>query len=404
MEAPPASGVAAERTGVVVDGAASVRVDFALAAPTQGSGWTVKAEPGGGRPGFSVVRCQVEGEVSREVRLWTAGWSGIVQRTGSKTEYGPDVCEFAPLGAGRYIVEAMGLEAATGQTMRIEVNLEPESLLWVRYRKAAPAPVEPPKRSVIEGSVANADGRTVRLTWPGGQQQTTVKDGRYRFAGLGPGVYRVAVLATDPAAGEAAVQDAITLDGTNQATADFALSAMRSDSVIGGRVKGGAGRTIKLEGPNVSRTATVAADETYRFVNLPAGTYILSVLDSDPPTGTTQTQSDISVDGANAAQVDLDLTSLGPAKTMDHYLLVGSIARSKDDFVTTLQYIGRFQPAIGTDEAEARKAHHVTILGSLSAISALVEQGLRMAGCRVRRVESDYAEALGRLLTENRPY
>ncbi len=93
-----------------------------------------------------------------------------------------------------------------------------------------------------------------------------------------------------------------------------------------------------------------------------------------------------------------------PAKSLDHYLLVGSSARGKDDFVTTLQYVSRFQPTVGTDEAEARKARHVTILGSLSAVSALVEQGLRMAGCQVQRIEGDYANALGRLLAEGRPY
>lgn len=335
MGADAPSEVAAERKGIAVAGATPVQVDFALATPVQNGGWEVKVEDGGEAPGFSVVRCQVEGEVNREVRLWTAGWSGIVQRTGSKSEYGPDVCEFAPLGAGRYSVEATGLEAETPRGMapvaraavvkgiRAEFDLEPGRLLWVRYRKVAQPPAEPPARS---------------------------------------------------------------------------------DSVIGGRVKGGAGRTARLEGPGVSRTMTIAPDETYRFTGLPAGAYTLTALDSDPPTGMTQTQADIQVNGANTAQVDLDLSSLGPAKTMDHYLLVGSVARSKDDFVTTLQYIGRFQPVIGTDEAEARKAHHVTILASQSAISAVVEQGLRMAGCQAQRVEGDYAATLGKLLAENRPY
>lgn len=332
LAAEPSDEIAAERAGVVVDGAAQAQVDFALAAPPQSASWEVKVEVGGVTPGYSVVRCQVEGEPNREVRLWTAGWTGIVQRTGSKPEYGPDVCEFAPLGPGHYIVEATGLEtgpaprplvatregAAKGP--RAELDLEPNRLVWVRYRKAAP-PVEPPRRSVIAGVV-----------------------------------------------------------------------------------KGGAGRSAKLEGAGLSRTTTIAPDETYRFDELPAGVYTLTVLDADPPTGLTQMQADIKVDGANTVQVDLDLGSLGPAKTMEHYLLVGGSARSKDDFVTALRYVGRFQPVVGTDEAEARKARHVTILGGLSAVSALVEQGLRMADCQVQRIEGDYAQGLGRLLTEDRPY
>jgi hypothetical protein len=328
----PSDAVAAERGGVAVDGASQAQVDFTLAAPAPSASWEVKVEVGGVTPGYSVVRCQVEGDANREVRLWTAGWTGIVQRTGSKPEYGPDVCEFAPLGPGHYSVEAIGLEAEpasrpivitrAGATrgLRAELDLPPNRLVWVRYRKVAP-PVEPPRRSVIAG-----------------------------------------------------------------------------------RVKGGAGRTARLEGAGLSRTTTIAADETYRFAELPAGVYTLAVLDADPPTGLTQTQANIAVDGTNSVQVDLDLGSLGPAKTMDHYLLVGGSARSKDDFVTALRYVGRFRPVVGTDEAEARKAHHVTILGSLSAVSALAEQGLRMADCQVQRIEGDYAQALGRLLTEDRPY
>jgi hypothetical protein len=313
-----------------------VQLDFALMGAAAMGKWTAKVEDGGTGPGASVVRCQVQGEQGREVRLWTQGWSGVVQRVGSKPEYGADACEFAPLGSGRYFVEPEGLEAGPGQPLRAEINLGSNRVGWVRFTKTAepvapvepvepPAPVEPPKRSVIAG-----------------------------------------------------------------------------------RVKGGAGHTIKLAGSGITRTLVVAADETYNFAELPAGTYTLTVLDSVPPTGSTQTQADIRVDGAITVRVDLDLVVVGPPKTIEHYLLVGGNARSKDDFVTALQYISRFQPVVGTvvgtDEAEARKARHVTILGSTSAISALVEQGLRMVGCQVQRIEGDYAATLGKLLTENRPY
>jgi len=329
LDADTSDRIAAERSGIAVDGEQTVQVDFTLTSAAAGRTWEVKVEVGAVTPGYSVVRCQVEGDVGRQVRLWTTGWSGITQRTGSKTEYGPDVCEFAPLGPGRYFIEAVGLETTAAprpisgrgaSAARVEFELEPNRLVWVRYRRIAPPPA-PPRHSIISG-----------------------------------------------------------------------------------RVVGGAGRTVRLEGGGLRLTTIVAADEVYRFADLPAGTYTLTVLDTDPPTGLTQTQPDIAVDGTNSVQVDLDLTSFGPAKTMDHYLLVGSSARSKDDFVAVLRYVGRFQPVIGTDEAEARKARHVTILGSLSAVSALVEQGLRMAGCQVQRIEGDYSEALDRLLAAGKPY
>jgi hypothetical protein len=318
----PAAGIAAEQAGIAIDGSDARQVDFSLEDGGDGgqaSGWTAAVEDGGRGPGSSVVRCQVEGQVGIEVRLWTSGWSGIVQRTGSKAEYGPDACEFAPLGSGKYLVEPIGLDTSPGQSLRIEVNLESNRIAWVRYRRSA-GPVQPAARSVIAGSVSNGEGYRVSLTWPGGQRQATVSGERYRFEGLSAGVYRVAVGAADPALGEAAAREGVTVDGTNEVAVDF------------------------------------------------------------------------------------DLTEIGPAKTIDHYLLVGSIARTRDDFVVTMKYISHFRPAVGTDEAEARAAHHVTILGSLSAVSALIEQGLRMGGAQVQRIESDYAGGLGKLLAENRPY
>jgi hypothetical protein len=175
-------------------------------------------------------------------------------------------------------------------------------------------------------------------------------------------------------------------------------------SVIAGRIKGGAGRTIKLTGLGITRTVVVAADETYNLGELAAGTYTLTVLDSVPPTGSTQTQADIRVDGVNAVRIDLELVVVGPPKTIEHYLLVGGNASTRADFVIALQYVSRYQPVVGTDEAEARKARHVTILGNTSAISASVEQGLRTIGCQVQRIEGDTAATLGKLLVENRPY
>ncbi len=84
------------QTGIILDGRNEVVVD--LAAP----GWGWEVTDGGPGPGFGVVRCRVAGRSDRPVRLWTAGWEGMTQRTGSKPEYGADVCEFAPLGAGSY--------------------------------------------------------------------------------------------------------------------------------------------------------------------------------------------------------------------------------------------------------------------------------------------------------------
>ena len=84
--------------------------------------------------------------------------------------------------------------------------------------------------------------------------------------------------------------------------------------------------------------------------------------------------------------------------------MVGGVARTKEDYLAILRYVARFRPSVGSDETEARQARHVTILGGTSSVSALTEQGLRMSGCHVQRIDGDFAEKLGKLLDEGRAY
>jgi hypothetical protein len=445
LEGAPGSPVAVERADVVVDGSSEVRVDLTLSQPqpepqpkpepTAGLRWSV--EDGGEHPGPSVVRCRVIGGTGRAVSLWTWGWGGITQVAGSKPEYGPDVCEFSPLGAGLYFVELE--EPAAGgspaQTVRAEVNLAANRVAWVRFEPAGgvqpaePADLQPgrgslpaplaasdePAAGVIAGSVINGDGKLVVLMGSTGELRATVSNEHYRFEGLPVGAYRIAVMADDSALGELAVGQGEIADGKGELVVDLELPApVRFESWVTGRVRGGAGRGVILEGPLPdaggdavgSRNTVVAADETYGFTGLSAGVYRAVLSDPDPPTGNMQTQAGIVLDGApeGGAHIDFDLTALGPGKLFDHYLMVGGVARTKDDFLAILRYVARFRPNVGGDETEARQARHITILGGTSSVSALTEQGLRMSGCHVQRIDSDYAEKLAKLLDEGRAY
>ena len=71
--------------------------------------WTWHVEDAGPGPGFAVVRVRIPGGKGQAVRLWADGWAGMVRRVGDKPEFGPDVCEFAPLGKGRYYLQPEGL-------------------------------------------------------------------------------------------------------------------------------------------------------------------------------------------------------------------------------------------------------------------------------------------------------
>jgi hypothetical protein len=431
----PGTNVAVQKADVTVEGANPVEVN--LTVPGQGpAGMRWSVEDGGVGPGFSVVRCRVAGLPGRAVSLWTWGWGGVTQLSGSKPEYGPDACEFAPLGPGVYFVE-LEEPASAGdppQTVRAEVNLAANRVAWVRFERTEPSAVQPVQfsapaqqptpiaplataaDSTISGTVTNGEGLLVLLSGPIGQAQATVTAGHYRFGGLPAGTYRAAVLGKEGDSGELAAHEGIAVDGANQLTVDFPEVPMpaRAESRVTGKVRGGAGCTIVLVGPLAddnaglaeTRTTTVAQDETYSFTGLPAGTYRATLRDTDPSTGSTQTQAGIVLDGTpgRGARVDFDLSALGPGKTTEHYLLVGSVARSKEDFLAALRYVACFGPAVGSDETEARQARHVTILGSTSTVSALTEQGLRMSGCQVQRIETDLAAALGKLIDEGRAY
>jgi hypothetical protein len=74
--------------------------------------WYVRIPTNTTIPGtwFGVVRVSVQGQIGTLVRISSAdgSWS-TTNRTGTKPEYGPTFLEFAPLGAGSYIITAEGI-------------------------------------------------------------------------------------------------------------------------------------------------------------------------------------------------------------------------------------------------------------------------------------------------------
>jgi hypothetical protein len=83
--------------------------------------WRVRIPTNTAIPGawFGVVRVSVQGQVGTLVRISSAddGWSAT-NRTGTKPEYGPTFLEFAPLGAGAYVITAEGIPV----TARLELR------------------------------------------------------------------------------------------------------------------------------------------------------------------------------------------------------------------------------------------------------------------------------------------
>ncbi len=125
---------------VTIDGLERKEVIFATLA-TSAASWSTQVEDVGPGPGFALIRVRVNGRTGLPVRLWTDGWSGMVRHTGDKAEFGPDVCEFAPLGQGYYYVQPAGMS----EPVRVEVPGSRE--MWVTFTTEGdqlPAPVVPP--------------------------------------------------------------------------------------------------------------------------------------------------------------------------------------------------------------------------------------------------------------------
>ncbi len=105
--------------------------------PVAGPQWTYTVEESGPGPGFGVVRCSVEAKENVPVHLWTVGWEGMTRKSGSKREYGPYACEFAPLGPGSYYVQVAGID------LRAEVPVDGRHVVWVVFKEEGKNPSVP---------------------------------------------------------------------------------------------------------------------------------------------------------------------------------------------------------------------------------------------------------------------
>jgi hypothetical protein len=240
--------------------------------------------------------------------------------------------------------------------------------------------------SVVYGGIHNAAGRTAQLLRGGTvvAAQVVAADETFRFANLGAGEYLVAVADTQFRS------TPVRVNGQDQAHLELTL--VSAESVIAGRIHNGVGRTLWLtrDGAQIA-TLPVAADESYRFAGLPAGTYRIAVA------GTLVISASVTLTGTDSATVDLTAPALGQA--LPHYVLFGPANQpaTRAYLLLAQEYLLTFAPSFGFRPEEAVGAGRVTILAGLDTVDAEVERHLTAAGITVQRIAGSVAEVAAAL-------
>lgn len=158
------------------------------------------------------------------------------------------------------------------------------------------------------------------------------------------------------------------------------------NSVIEGTVSNGAGMTIVLssDGQMVA-SQVIGADGSYRFANLPAGSFTVAV------SGTNVSQANIRTDGTNVVTINLTVVTEPPTKPLAFYLLFGSpdAPGTRTNLILAQNYVLKVGALCGFSVDEATNAQRVLIVGDTSAVSAEDEAKLVAAGCQVYRLSGD---------------
>jgi hypothetical protein len=238
--------------------------------------------------------------------------------------------------------------------------------------------------SVIYGTIQGAAGRTAVLMREGETMATQVlgSDGAFRFTDLAAGTYVIGIEGTPFRS------DPIMVTGEDIVRVDLTLA----ESVLSGRVRNGAGRTVILERDNEPvASALVEADESYRFANLPAGTYRVVV------EGTPVRSGPVVLDGLNTGVADLVAPKAG--KLLPYYVLFGPADQpaTQANLLLAQEFLLTFGPTFGFSPEEAANAGMVTIIADTQAVSRQVELELGLDGTPVQRIAGSVAEVAAAL-------
>lgn len=166
-----------------------------------------------------------------------------------------------------------------------------------------------------------------------------------------------------------------------------------AQSVIEGRVPGGAGHAVALSrGEEAVATATVAADQRFRFTGLAAGRYTLRNQQDGRQAGP------VDVDGLNRVEIDFPQpVKIPPAeKPLRRYLLLAAphLPATQVQLSLLADHVAAQGLAFGFSAAEAAQAARVTLVGEHAEE---VRQALQAAGCQIDALPGDPSALLAAL-------
>ncbi len=246
--------------------------------------------------------------------------------------------------------------------------------------------VDIPRYSTISGRVIHGQGRTILLKGPDVEMTTAVDEKeRYLFAGLGPGQYYVRVKNTLLRRG------GLRMTGRNHRVVNFSLpTAEPTESVIYGRVPGGAGWRVYMRAPDGREIVQVLDEEgEFAFTDLKAGEYEL-ILHTEDATFVER----VVVDGMNQVEADFNLPAAAASaswpwqveKEIPVFLLVRSMPYDLSGFLQVIRFAETISAPVGDDLENALRAQKVIVLASQKDFSDEEEARLKKAGCEVIRV------------------
>lgn len=179
----------------------------------------------------------------------------------------------------------------------------------------------------------------------------------------------------------------------------------QTGSVRGRISNASAGARLVLKMPGRSMDTLVASDGVYSFTNVPVGSYTLEL------NGVGIINPSLHVAANQTTTFDYPVAAPAPTKKVfKHYLLLGPGTQpgTMTNLILALDYIVHYAPVVGFSVDEALSAERVTIVGGVSAVSAVDEQRLRDGGCQVARLQATDSYALEnlfqQLLASGSPY